>query len=97
LADILFYVGKNADYATSVHKRKYIVYENNSLPDFIAQHGILAYGSIDPEFNYVGRSNMTLKEYMLNCIFDRTDCSNVLAYPFIHAALGEQCIAFGLA
>jgi len=96
LADILFYVGKNADYVTSLHKHKYIVNENNSLLDFIAQHGILAYGSVDPEFDVVRQSNVTLTKYMLNCIFDRSDCSNVWANPIIHIDLGEQCISFGL-
>jgi hypothetical protein len=86
LEDILVYIGKNMKGRQSLQP-----YDDNELHDFFARNGILGYG-IDamyiPNITYY-------QSILLNCVFDRVDCSRVHANVVFRPDLGELCMSFG--
>ncbi len=86
LEDILVYTGMNVKGSQSLQHLG-----DNELHDFFARNGILGYHmevASAPNISYY-------RSLLLNCIFDRADCSRVHANAIFRPDLGELCMSFG--
>jgi hypothetical protein len=96
LVDIMLYIGnpKYSQYIKTLHQNKFD-YVSDKISSGYTLIGPLNYADIKPYLLDPDWSKM-YDRFVLNCVFDRYDCSVVRVNPMVRQDLGSQCVSFGL-